>query len=203
MRKVQMFMFMTIDGQAQFPIYTEAPYTEVDDDPMWKPRLGSIDTIILGGVAYPRWAAYWPKKMDDPNANEWQREFSKFSNRAQKVVFSKTLQEPLWENTEIVRGRPAEELARLRMKEGGNIALGGGPRIAQSFLADDLVDEMLIEIQPSIVGRGKPLFKTTDEPGFVEDVIPEGTPGRHDFLLREAKGLKDGTVFLRYELNKK
>lgn len=203
MRKVQMFMFMTIDGQAQFPIYTEAPFTESDDDPMWKPRLGSIDTIILGGIAYLKWAAYWPKRKEDPNASEWQREFSRFADRAQKIVFSKTLQKPVWENTQIVRGTPAEEVARLRSKEGGNIALGGGPRIAQSFLADDLVDEMLIEIQPSIVGRGKPLFKTVDEPDFVEDVIPVGTPGRHDFLLREVKGLKDGTVFLRYELHRK
>lgn len=195
-----MFMFMTIDGQAQFPVYTEAPFTDAVDDPMWKPRLGSIDTILLGGVSYPRWASYWPQKKDDPKASEWQREFSDFANRAQKIVFSRTLQKSLWDNTEIVRGTPVEELARLRAKDGGNIALGGGPRLAQSFLADDLVDEMMIEIQPSIVGRGKPLFKTLDEPEYVEDVIPVGSAGRHDFLLREAKGLKDGTVFLRYEL---
>lgn len=200
MRKVQMFMFMTIDGQAQFPAYTEAPWTDSVDDPMWTPRMGAIDTIILGGVAYAKWASYWPQKKDEPNANEWQREYSRFANRAKKVVFSKTLQKPLWENTEIVRGSPAEELARIRSHEGGNIAIGGGPRIAQSFLADDLVDEMMVEIQPSLVGRGKPLFKTVDEPEFPEDVIPVGAPGRHDFLLREAQGLKDGTVFLRYEL---
>lgn len=200
MRKLQMFMFMTIDGQAQFPIYTKEPFSQVVEDPMWKPRLDSIDTIILGGISYTRWAAYWPHRKDDPNASEWQRDFSRFSNRCQKIVFSKSLTEPLWEKTEFVRGTPAEELARLRTKEGGNIALGGGPRIAQSFLAEGLVDEMLIEIQPSLVGQGKPLFKTVDDPNMAEDVIAEGTPGRHDFLLREAKGLTDGTVFLWYEL---
>ncbi len=203
MRKVQMFMFMTIDGQAQFPVYTEEPYTLVDEDPMWKPRMGSIDTIILGGVAYRAWASYWPKQKDDPKAGEWRRNFSLFADRAQKVVFSQSLQESLWEKTHIARGSPAEELARIRSRDGGNIALGGGPRIAQSFLADDLVDEMLIEIQPSLVGRGKPLFKTADDPTFAEDVIPVGAPGRHDFLLRESKALKDGTVFLRYEFNRK
>lgn len=203
MRKVQMFMFMTIDGQAQFPIYTEPPFTESVEDPMWKPRMGSIDTLLLGSVAYSKWAAYWPKQKDAPDATEWQREYSRFADRAQKVVFSKTLQHGEWENTVIVRGTPTEELARIRTTPGGNIALGGGPRLAQSFLAADLVDEMLIEIQPSIIGRGKPLFKTIDEPGFADDTIPVGAAGRHDFLLREAQGLKDGTVFLRYELARK
>lgn len=200
MRKVQMFMFMTIDGQAQFPIYTEEPFTATDDDPMWKPRMGAIDTIVLGSVAYSKWAAYWPTRENDPKASEWQRNFSRFSNQARKIVFSKSLKKPSWENTEIVRGTPAEEVARLKSQKGGNIALGGGPRIAQSFLADGLVDEMLVEIQPSLVGKGKPLFKTVDDPEFPEDTVPVGTPGRQDFLLREVKGLKDGTVFLRYEL---
>ncbi len=199
MRKVQMFMFMTIDGQAQFPVYTEEPFTATDDDPMWAPRMGSIDTIILGRVAYLAWAKFWPTRKDDPSASEWHRNFSRFSNKAEKIVFSKTLRHAGWENSRIVRGSPSEELRRLRAKPGGNIALGGGPRIAQSFLADGLVDEMLVEIQPSIVGRGKPLFKTSDDPEYAEDTIPVGAPGRHDFLLREVKGLKDGTVFLRYE----
>lgn len=203
MRKVQMFMFMTIDGQAQFPIYTEEPYTLADDDPMWKPRLGSIDTIILGGRAYLKWAAFWPKRKDDPKASEWHKAFSKFADKCEKVVFSKSLKDPAWENTKIVRGTPAEELLKIKAKKGGNIALGGGPRIVQSFLEADLVDEMLIEVQPSLVGIGKPLFKTVDDPDYEQDTIPVGTPGRHDFELREVKGLKDGTVFLRYEIHKK
>lgn len=197
-----MFMFMTIDGRAHFPVYTEAPFTDVDDDPMWEPRLGSIDTILLGGVAYAAWASFWPKRKDDPEASEWQREYSRFANRARKVVFSKSLREPLWENTQIARGTPAEELARIRSSEGGNIALGGGPRLAQSFLAEGLVDEMLLEIQPSLLGRGMSLFKTVEDPEY-PNFVPDGAPGRHDFLLRESKGLKDGTVFLRYELARK
>lgn len=199
MRKVLMMMFMTIDGQAQFPVYSGPPYTEAEDEFMWKPRFHTIDTIILGGIAYSKWAAHWPKRKDDPTASDWEKEFSRFADRAKKVVFSGTLQKPLWENTEIVRGTPTEELSRLRSQKGGDIALGGGPRIVQSFLADDLVDEMLILVMPSIVGRGKPLFRTIDEPDFAEDRIPEGAPGRHDFVLREARGLKDATVFLRYE----
>lgn len=194
-----MMMFMTIDGQAQFPVYSGPPYTEPTAELMWKPRFSTIDTILLGRIAYSKWAAHWPQRKDDPTASDWEKEFSRFADRATKIVFSRTLRKPLWGNTQIVRGTPAEELARIRSKDGGDIALGGGPRIAQAFLADDLVDEMLILVSPSIVGRGKPLFRTVDDPEYDEDRIPEGAPGRHDFVLREARGLEDATVFLRYE----
>ena len=203
MRKIQMFMFMTIDGQAQFPAYAEPPYTDAADDPMWEPRMASIDTIILGANAYRKWAAHWPKQKDNPKASDWQRNYSRFADRCQKVVFSTSLKEPLWENTHIARGTPTEEAARLKAAPGGGIALGGGPRIAQSFLDADLVDEMILEVHPSIVGRGKHLFRTSDDPNFADDVIPIGSPGRHDFLLGEARALNDGTLFVRYELNRK
>ncbi len=198
-----MMMFMTLDGRAQFPVYSGPPYTEPEDEFMWKPRFHSIDTIVLGRVAYGKWAAHWPQRKDDPSASAWEKEFSRFADRATKVVFSRTLREPLWEPTQFARGTPAEELARLRSAPGGDIALGGGPRIAQSFLADDLVDEMLLLVQPSIVGHGKPLFRTVDEAELDEDLILEGVPGRHDFVLREARGLKDANVFLRYERSPK
>ena len=198
MRKVLMIMFMTLDGQAQFPEYDGPPYTNDAEDLMWKPRFDSIDTILLGGNSYSKWAAHWPKIKDDATATPWQKEFSRFADRVEKVVFSKTLQKPLWEHSRIVKGKPAEVIASLKSKNGKDIALGGGPRLAQSLLAENLVDELLIMVMPSIVGRGKPLFRTIDEPNFADDVIPKGAPGRHDFVLLEARGLNDSGVFLHY-----
>ena len=196
MRKVLMVMFMTLDGQAQFPAYDEAPYTNDVEDPMWTPRMGSIDTILLGGNSYTKWAAYWPQQKDRPGASEFQKQFSRFADRAEKVVFSKKTQTPTWENSRIATRKPAEEIAALKSRAGKDIALGGGPRLAQSLLAEDLVDEVLIAVSPSLVGRGKPLFRTVDDPDFADDVIPKGSPGRHDFVLVEAQGLADSQVFL-------
>lgn len=202
MRKILMNMFMTLDGQAQFPAYDEPPYTTDVQELMWKPRFDSIDTIILGGVSYAKWAAFWPKMKDEATSTQWQKEFSRFADRAEKVVFSKTLQKPLWENTRFARGKPADEVAAMKSRKGKDIALGGGPRLAQSMLAENLVDELLILVMPSIVGKGRPLFRTSDDPTFTEDIIPKGAPGRHDFVLLEAKGLDDSTVFLHYARGK-
>ncbi len=203
MRKVLVVMFMTLDGVAEFPRYRAAPEipateAEEEDDPMWTPRLGSIDTLFLGRVAYGKWAEFWPGRKSDPKASAWDRAFSTFCDRAEKVVFSKTLPTADWPNTRIVRSGVAEEVRRLQALPGGDMAVGGGPRLAQSFFEHDLVDELLLEVFRSLVGQGKPMFHVVPDPDHAEDFVPLGVPGRRDFALVEAKPLTDGTVFLHY-----
>jgi dihydrofolate reductase len=191
-------MYMTLDGIAEFPVY-EGVQDDGSDDPMWTPRMGNIDTLLLGATAYQKWFAFWPSRKSDPTAIPWEAEYSRFTDRVEKVVFSKSLEKADWPNSRIFRGDPAEEVARLKSRPGKDIALGGGPRLAQSFLAEGLVDEMFLSIFPSIVGKGKPLFRVSQEPDNPRDMIKEGTPGRHDFRLLESKQLKDGTLFVHYE----
>jgi dihydrofolate reductase len=196
MRKISVFMFSTLDGIAEFPDY---PDDDSTDDPMWESRMDSIDTILLGRRSYEKWADHWPRQKDNPKSSEWSKNFSRFSDRCTKVVFSKSLQNASWQNTVIARGDVRDEVARLRTLPGKDMALGGGPRLLQSFLAEDLADEVLLEVFPSIVGSGKPLFRVATDPDHDPDFVPVGTPGRHDFKLLEAKPMTNGTIFLRYE----
>jgi dihydrofolate reductase len=197
MRKIMVVMFTTLDGIAEFPEYPDDK--SPPEDPMWEPRMDSIDTIILGRRSYEAWFQYWPQQKDKPSSSEWAKNFSRFCDRCTKVVFSKTLQEAKWPNSVIARGDVEEEVARLKAIPGKDIALGGGPRLLQSFLEHDLADELVLDLFPSILGSGKPLFRVKADPDHAEDFIPKGTPGRHDFRLLEAKPLADGSLFLRYE----
>ncbi len=198
MRKVLMIMFMTLDGVAEFPIYPRAGLSSdnLSEDPMWTRRMPEIDTILLGRNSYEKWARHWPAQLRNPNAAPFEKAFAAFSDDAKKVVFSKTLKSADWRNTVIVRGDPSEEVPKLQGLPGKNIALGGGPRLAQSFIERGLVDEMLLEVFPSVLGKGKPLFKVKPEPDNPDDFIPVGAPGRLDFKLLEARALNDGSVFL-------
>ena len=200
MRKVVMIMFMSLDGVAEFPIYSDAEPTfdELAEDPMWIPRMPGIDTILLGRISYEKWAGYWPAQLKNPDATPFQKAFATFSDGAMKVVFSKTLKSAGWRNSVIARGDVTEEVERLKSLPGMDMALGGGPRLAQSFIDRGLVDEMLLEVFPSTLGRGKPLFKVVPDPDSPEDFVPLGVPGRRDFKTLEARPLKDGTVFLRF-----
>ncbi len=198
MRKVLMIMFMTLDGVAEFPIYPSAEPSSEDlsEDPMWVSRMPGIDTIILGRNSYEKWARHWPAQLRNPEAAPFEKAFAAFSDDAKKVVFSKTLESAEWRNTVIVRGDPTEEVPKLQALPGKNIALGGGPRLAQSFIERGLVDEILLEVFPSVLGKGKLLFKVKADPDNPEDFIPAGAPGRQDFKLLEAKALNEGTIFL-------
>jgi dihydrofolate reductase len=200
MRNVVMIMFETLDGIGEFPDYgpDPAPAGYAPDEPMWTPRMHSIDTILLGGRAYTAWAGYWPRQKTNPSASEFGKKFSEFADRAEKVVFSKSLKSAEWPNSRIVRGEIRDEIERLKKLPGKDMALGGGPRLAQSMLADDLVDELVLAVFPSLVGSGKPLFKVNPNPDHAEDIVPIGAAGRHDFKLLESRPLSDGTLFLHY-----
>ncbi len=199
MRKVLILMHMTLDGVAELPDYGAEPDTapEEPDDPMWDSRMESIDTLLLGRRTYELWAGFWPGKKSDSSASAWMKKFSRFADEAEKVVFSKTLPSADWPGSRIVRGDIVQEVARLKAQPGKDMAVGG-PRLAQSFLAADLADELLLEIFPSIVGRGKPLFRVVGDPDHGDDIVPLGASGRHDFHLVESRALRDGTLFVTY-----
>jgi dihydrofolate reductase len=199
MRKVLLTMFMTLDGRALLPDYPSDPDEDPNEvNPMWEGRKDSIDTIVLGRTTYLGWAAFWPKLESEPTAPPWMREFSHFANSVQKVVFSKTLKTLEWGPGKIAAGDPVSEVKHLKSESGRDIAVCGGVQIAHSFLELGLVDEVLVEIFPSVVGRGQPLFPTTDAP-VEEERIPVGAAGRFDFRLKEARPMSNGTVFLHYE----
>lgn len=201
-RKVLINMYMTLDGIAAL---TDDP----DHGPeaakefweaVWAGPLKSVDTLLLGRKTYEMWAGFWPERVDD--VDEHWRSFARFSTRVEKIVFSRRLKSASWSNSRIVRGPIADEISRLRSLPGRNMAVGGGLRFVQSLLAQDLADDLYLAVSPSIVGRGKPLFRVKLDP-HQQDVIPLGDPDRHDFRLLEARGLNSGIVLLHYALSPK
>ena len=201
MRKVIAFLSsMTLDGIAANPEYPAeiAVQNDLESNPLWTPRMSSVDTLLLGRITYLKWAGFWPQQKNDPNNSRFMKEFSEFADRVEKVVFSKSLQSVEWPNSRIARGNPRQEIALIRERPGGDLALGGGPRLIQSFLDQDLVDELLIGLNPSLVGSGKPFFRVRPDPDHDPDLVPLGATGRHDFRPVEAKVLRDGSVYLHY-----
>lgn len=200
MRKVWLTMFTTLDGIAELPEYPPDPAApdSPSENPIWSPLMDSIDTLFLGRVTYEAWASFWPMMKDNPDADPFFRSFSRFADRCEKVVFSRTLKTASWQNSRIVTGDLPGEVARLRKLPGRDMAVPGGPQLAQSFLEHDLVDELMLEVSPSLVGTGKSLFRVAPGPGHPDGRVPIGAAGRLDFKPVQAKVLPDGQLFLWY-----
>jgi dihydrofolate reductase len=201
-RKVIAALQMTIDGVAEWPDSRDDSDEDVSDfwEAMYASYWDSVDTLLLGRQTYLKWSGFWPEVRKKEDTGTFPRRFSAFADRVEKIVFSQRLESATWERSRVVRGGISEEVDRLKSQVGGNMLLGGGPRLAQGFLRLGLIDELRLTVYPSVVGRGKPLFDVERLPDNPEDRVPLGAPLRHDFHLIEARPLNrgGGAVFLHY-----
>jgi dihydrofolate reductase len=111
------------------------------------------DALLQGRRTYQVSAGAWPGRSGDP--------FSDWINRVQKYVVSDTLtgKDITWNPTTIIRGDDlVATVSHLRAQPGGYIYVYGSATMVRSLLAADLVDELLLTIEPIILGGGKTIF---------------------------------------------
>jgi dihydrofolate reductase len=111
------------------------------------------DALLQGRRTYQVSAEAWPSRSGDP--------FTDWINRVQKYVVSDTLtdQQATWYPTKIIRGADLlRTVSELRARPGGYIYVYGSATMVRSLLAADLVDELLLTIEPIILGGGKTIF---------------------------------------------
>jgi dihydrofolate reductase len=116
------------------------------------------EVLLQGRRTYQVSAAAWPERRGDP--------FSDWINRAQKYVVSDTLSESdlTWTPTTIIRGKElVEKVSALRKQPGGDIYIYGSLSVVRALLTEDLVDELVLMIEPITLGGGKTLFPNDGE----------------------------------------
>ena len=135
------------------------------------------EALLLGRVTYEGFAAAWPS-MEGEIADKL--------NAMPKYVVSSTLEDPLdWNNSTVLEGDVAEEVSRLRQELDGEIVVHGSPRLTQTLLEHDLLDELRMTVFPLVLGRGKRLFGETSD--------------KKRLRLTDSKTVGDGIAILIYE----
>src|SRR5258708_2478510 len=86
--------------------------------------------------------------------------------RAQKVVFTKTLDRSIWENTKLDRGDLAAEVNALKKKPGKDMIVYGGASFVSALIQARLIDEFHLVINPTVLGNGLPIFKEAGRMGL-------------------------------------
>jgi len=191
MAKIVVSEFLTLDGVMQAPGGKEEDTSGGFDKGGWQlgypdEGFGNVvmegferaDGLLLGRRTYDIFAGYWPKQAaDDPVA--------KYMNRFHKYVASTTLTEPLsWENSTLLKGDVPTAVNELRSKPGKDIQVIGSGGLAQTLIANNLVDEYKLMVYPFVFGKGKKLFR-------------EGTEGPQ-LKLADSTATDGGVVILTY-----
>lgn len=116
------------------------------------------DALLQGRRTYQVSAGAWPDRSGDP--------FSDWINSVQKYVVSDTLSDGdlTWRPTTIIRGADlVNKVSELREQPGGYIYVYGSASMVRTLLAADLVDELLLTIEPIVLGGGKTIFPDNGE----------------------------------------
>ncbi len=167
MRKIIVSEFLTLDGVMQAPGSPDEdrsggfnhggwqqPY---NDDIFAKEIIEGLTEaggFLLGRKTYNIFAAYWPTAPAEEQA------FARPLNNLPKFVVSKTLREPLaWNNSTLIVGNVAEEVAKLKRQSGNDIRVIGSGELVQTLMKHDLIDEYNLMIHPLVLGSGKHLFR--------------------------------------------
>ncbi|HEX2266699.1 MAG TPA: dihydrofolate reductase family protein [Actinomycetota bacterium] len=115
--------------------------------------MGSAAGLVLGRRTYEIFNAYWPKQGEDVP-------FAGFLNTVPKYVASRTLQEPLeWNNSHLLQGDVVEAIRNLKEEGEGDLVVLGSGDLAQTLMANGLIDVYEIWIDPIVLGKGQRLFR--------------------------------------------
>ncbi|WFR72723.1 dihydrofolate reductase family protein [Prescottella defluvii] len=159
--------FMSLDGVVQAPGGPEEdtdggfahggwshPYFDVE---VMGGAIGAAaektEALLFGRRTWQTMAAAWPERAGDP--------FAEHMNSIRKYVVTDTLTDDqlTWSNTTRIPGRDAvAEIRKLRDTEGGDLSVMGSTTLVRALLREGLVDELLLMIEPVLLGGGKTIF---------------------------------------------
>jgi len=157
-------------GGWSHPYFDEEAMGSAIDDVMQ-----GTDALLFGRRTWAVMASAWPERAGDPFADRM--------NAIDKYVVSRTLSEEDaasgWTNTALIGGDdPLPAIRELRDRDGdGGIQVMGSASLARELVANGLVDEYRLMLEPILLGGGKSIFPTDGEarPLELADVTKAGT----------------------------
>jgi dihydrofolate reductase len=136
--------------------------------------------LVFGRKTYDMMAGYWPTPMAAQNSPV----VAKRMNEMQKIVFSRTMEKPSWQNTTLLKGALREEVTRLKQQAGPDLVILGSGSIVAQLSDARLIDEYQIALSPVLLGGGKSMFAEIGE--------------KLALKLAGTRSFQNGNVFLTY-----
>lgn len=113
-----------------------------------------VEAFLFGRVTYGVLAAFWPT----PEGEKANKFYADSLNNTPKVVVSRSLERPAWQNTRVEKDFSRSSMEALKREGDGAVMVFGSGTLVGPLLAWGLVDEMQLLVNPVVLGEGKRLF---------------------------------------------
>jgi dihydrofolate reductase len=112
----------------------------------------------MGRKTYQLMESFWPNAYENRNITISMIRFADVFNPMHKIIFSNTLKEVNWQNSQLANRSLPEIISELKNQKGENIS-AGSLSIATQLLKLNLIDEFWFVVHPIIAGNGKKIFE--------------------------------------------
>jgi len=189
MGNIVLFMHASLDGFAAGP-NGEMNWITVNEEIFnyVEERIAQTNTALYGRVTFSMMESYWPTAADQPDASKHDKVHSAWYKKARKVVLSSTLNQADFENTTVINKDLVASINKIKAETTGDILLFGSPSTAHVLLAENLIDECWLFVNPVLLGEGIPVFK--------------GIKQRQQLKLLKTHVFSSGVVCLQHELKR-
>ena len=140
-----------------------------------------MGTYLYGRRLYEK-MVYWDAPVESYPPEH--RDFATVWQKAQKIVYSRTLTDASARNTRFEQDFNIDAIQKLKRESLHDITIGGA-ELAALALEANLVDECYLFVHPIVVGGGKPAFR----PGL-----------RRRLDLLETHPFSNGVIHVRYRI---
>ncbi|HEY9562063.1 MAG TPA: dihydrofolate reductase family protein [Anseongella sp.] len=179
MRKLIMWNIMTLDGyfegEKNWDLWFHETVWGEELKTLSLEQLHTADFLVFGRITYEGMAAHWQSATG---------EIAELMNEIPKIVCSRTLNQASWNNSTLIKENVSGEIANMKAAGDKDMYIFGSANLSETFIQDDLFDELRIGIAPVIAGKGRSIF-------------PKGLPQRK-LSLTGTQPLENGGIVLTY-----
>ena len=174
MRKLKYYVASTVDGFIAHRDHSVNGFLEDGEHVTdYLESLKHFDVVLMGRKTYE-----FGLKLGVTNPYPAMRQY----------VLSRTMKESPDENVELVSENVFELVRKLKDEEGKDIYLCGGADLATKLFDENLIDEIILKLNPVLFSSGIPLFS--------------GTIKQTDLELTDSKIYSNGVLLLHYRVKR-
>lgn len=148
MRKIVLNLAVSLDGyisdvQGGFEWIGGHGDSTLDSENLYNFQefLDSVDIVVMGSKAYEDCVLTGLNKFED-----------------KEIIVATTRKLESKRNVRFISGNICEEIKKLTSENGNDIYLFGGAGLANHFIKENMIDEYIIGVIPTILGKGRRLF---------------------------------------------